>query len=527
MEFSTLFAWLADIQVNGTGEMIILGATAAGLLIAAQVAFKIRRRLRRAAASRRSSSNRKPVRADMVATVLAAGLILGLSVRFMYGFFGAIGIHGPERLIFCAVLEICLLAVALRSRHIRLLRQERKDALKADQDRIWQQVADGEIDAETGADKAAQIQAQLDAIRLRGVNDVLVWVLAVIIGVLSAWEATMADERLVRFLVPIIAATMWELALGADVEDQRVSAVALTWIDHLKTFFRYWLVKLHLVPPTKRDAKDEDREQRLTKLVSVSHKLHTLDQQTEKTVSSADRQGLGKQRAKLATKQRKHILDLQARGQWTPDTLLELAQRLDAVYRAIELTAPAKVRALVDHATAGGHEFDWTADTGEIKAIQDAAGMADAPVSPAPSGHQVSAQEDGERPLGTAHVNPVSARSERSVSAPGERPSARVSAPGERPSARTERPAVSAQALGEDAEGGTKTFVSARGTKFTAPSKVPAEAAVWIVEQWESGEDVKGPKVAEQFEVGHSTGRRYLSELRAHNAELCEQLQIA
>ncbi|HLS33067.1 MAG TPA: hypothetical protein VK039_05725, partial [Brevibacterium sp.] len=152
----------------------------------------------------------------------------------------------------------------------------------------------------------------------------------------AALEAPTQHEQVARFIVPFIAATMWELALGADVEDQRVTATAAHWIDRIKSGFAALgrslvsvAVTFGWVPPTSSDATEKHREKQMTKLVGVSHQIHTAEE--------ARKSG-------LLDKQRKLILGLQARGQWTTETLAELSERLDVIYRAVELTAPAVVR---------------------------------------------------------------------------------------------------------------------------------------------------------------------------------------
>lgn len=322
MAETTLLEQLTGVQLTDTGQAALLGAGFAAVIIAGQTTFKLTRAIRAAVAR----PGRRPLRADMVATVIGAGLVLALSIEGMWRFFGGIGMPYWARIAFAAVFEICLLAVALRARHTRLLRQARRDALielrskRSDED-----------------SSAAALDAQIASIRLRGINDALVWVFAGVIGILAALEAPTPHEQVARFLVPFIAATMWELALGADVEDQRVTAAAAHWIDRVKAAFTALgrslvsvSVKFGWVPPTSADATEQYREKQMTKLVDVSHQIHTAD---------------GKRKPRLLDKQRRLILGLQARGQWSGETLTELGQRLDVLYRAEDLTAPSTVRA--------------------------------------------------------------------------------------------------------------------------------------------------------------------------------------
>lgn len=321
MAETTLLEQLTGVQLTDAGQAALLGAGFAAVIIAGQLVFKLLRAIRRAA----TRPGRRAPRADMVATVIGAGLVLALSIEGMWRFFGGIGMPYWARIAFAAVFEICLLAVALRARHTRLLRQARRDALielrskRSDED-----------------SSAAALDAQIASIRLRGINDALVWVFAGIIGILAALEAPTPHEQVARFLVPFIAATMWELALGADVEDQRVTAAAAHWIDRVKAGFAAMgrslvsvSVKLGWVPPTSADATEQYREKQMTKLVDVSHQIHT----------SSD-----KRKSRLLDRQRRLILGLQARGQWTSETLTELGARLDVLYRAEDLTAPSTVR---------------------------------------------------------------------------------------------------------------------------------------------------------------------------------------
>jgi len=321
----TLLEQLTGVDFSNPAQAVFLGAGFAAVIVAGQSAFKISRAVRLAAAERRRRLNRRPLRPDMVATMIGAGLVLALSVEGMWRFFGAINMPPLARIAFAAVFEICLIAVALRARHIRLLRQVRREALLDERERV----ADGTAEA-------ARLDAQIRAIRLRGLNDFLVWVLAAVIGLLAALEAPNQEEQVFRFLVPFVAATMWELALGADVEDQRVTAVARTWGTKAKAAASAIVracvsvaIYFGWTPPTSADASTKFREKVMTKLVAVSHQIHTT---------------AGDARDKLLAQQRALILDLQARGQWGADTMAELAERLDALYRAFELTAPAAVR---------------------------------------------------------------------------------------------------------------------------------------------------------------------------------------
>lgn len=321
----TLLEQLTGVDMSSPLQAAIFGGAFAAVIVAGQAAFKISSALHRGAVQRRPRSNRRPTRADMVATMIGAGLVLALSVEGMWRFFGAIGMPPLGRIAFAAVFEICLLAVALRARHTRLLRQCRRDELLKRRANL----------ADSSAE-AARLDAQIRGIRLRGLNDFLVWVLAAVIGLLAALEAPNQEEQVFRFLVPFVAATMWELALGADVEEQRVTAVARTWGTKAKAaaaavgracvsvaIFFGW------TPPTSADASTKFREKIMTRLVAVSHQIHTTT---------------GDVKVKLLAQQRRLILDLQARGQWSAETMAELRERLDALYRAHELTAPDAVR---------------------------------------------------------------------------------------------------------------------------------------------------------------------------------------
>jgi hypothetical protein len=323
MATPTLLEQLTGVGFSDPVQAAILGGTFAAVIVAGQAGFKISHALRLAAAERRQRANRRPLRADMVATMIGAGLVLALSVEGMWRFFGAIGMPPLARIAFAAVFEICLLAVALRARHIRLLRQARREAL---------------LNEREHADTAL-LDAQIRGIRLRGLNDLLVWVLAAVIGLLAALEAPNQEEQVFRFLVPFVAATMWELALGADVEDQRVTTVARTWGTKLKVAAAAVgracvsvAIYFGWTPPTSADASTKFREKVMTRLVAVSHQIHTTT---------------GDVKAALPQQQRELILDLQARGQWGPETMCELRERLDALYRAHELTAPDAVRPTV------------------------------------------------------------------------------------------------------------------------------------------------------------------------------------
>lgn len=321
MADTTLLEQLTGVQLTDAGQAALLGAGFAAVILAGQLVFKLTRAIRNAIAR----PGRRAPRADMVATILGAGLVLALSVEGMWRFFGAIGMPHWARISFAAVFEICLLAVALRARHTRLLRQSRKDLLTERRSKVSDEDS-----------SAGRLDAEIAAIRLRGINDALVWVFAGIIGILAALEAPTQHEQVARFLVPFIAATMWELALGADVEDQRVTAAARHWVDRVKAGFAAFgrsLVSLAVtvgwMPPTSSDATEQYRERQMTKLVKVSHQIHTAKDEAK---------------PKLLDDQRKLILGLQARGQWTRETLTELSERLDVIFRAVELTAPAAVR---------------------------------------------------------------------------------------------------------------------------------------------------------------------------------------
>ena len=321
MATPTLLEQLTGVDFSSPVQALLLGAGFAAVIVAGQAGFKISHALHLVAVERRQRNNRRPLRADMVATMIGAGLVLALSVEGMWRFFGVIGMPPLARIAFAAVFEICLLAVALRARHIRLLRQARREALLDERDR---------------ATDTAPLDAKIRGIRLRGLNDFLVWVLAAVIGLLAALEAPNQEEQVFRFLVPFVAATMWELALGADVEDQRVTTVARTWGTKAKAaagavgracvsvaIFFGWQ------PPTSANASMKFREKLMTRLVAVCHEIHTA---------------IGEAGKKLLERQRELILDLQARGQWDQGTMTELAERLDALYRAVELTAPDAVR---------------------------------------------------------------------------------------------------------------------------------------------------------------------------------------
>jgi hypothetical protein len=315
----TLLEQLTGVDFSDPVNAVLLGAGFAMVVGLIQGVFKA------AAAVRRARPSRRPLRPDMVATIIGAGLILALSIEGMWRFFGAINMPTWGRIAFAAVFEICLLAVALRARHIRLQRQARRDALIARREHLAADTAE-----------AKRLDAQIRAIRLRGLNDLLVWVFAAIIGILAALEAPTRPEQVARLVVPFIAATMWELALGADVEDQRVSATARGWGTKAKAaaaavgrFFVSVAITFGWTPPTSANASMKYREKLMTRLVSVCHQIHTAS---------------GEVKESLLERQRELILDLQARGQWGTDTMDELAQRLDALYRAVELTAPAAVR---------------------------------------------------------------------------------------------------------------------------------------------------------------------------------------
>lgn len=317
MAETTLLEQFTGTQIDNGIDLALLGAGFATVIVAAQLVFKITRAIHRAI----RRPGRRPLRADMIATAIGAGLVLALSIEGMWRFFGGIGMPYWARIAFAAVFEICLIAVALRARHTRLLRQARRDTLLEK--------------SATDADATEKLESQARSIRLRGINDVLVWVFAGVIGVLAALEAPTQHEQVARFLVPFIAATMWELALGADVEDQRVTAAAGHWIDRVKAGFTAVgrslvsiAVAVGWVPPTSADATEQYRERKMTKLVNISHKIHTAE---------------GK-KPKLLDKQRRIILGLQGRGQWSGQTLAELGERLDVLYRAEELTAPSNVR---------------------------------------------------------------------------------------------------------------------------------------------------------------------------------------
>lgn len=366
MAETTLLEQLTGVQIDDASQAAILGAGFAAVIIAGQLLFKIIRVIRAAVAR----PGRRPLRADMVATVIGAGLVLALSIEGMWRFFGGIGMPYWARIAFAAVFEICLLAVALRARHTRLLRQARRDALI--------ELRSKRSDEESSA---AALDAQIASIRLRGINDALVWVFAGIIGILAALEAPTPHEQVARFLVPFIAATMWELALGADVEDQRVTAAAAHWIDRVKTGFAAAgrslvsvAVKFGWVPPTSADATEQYREKQMTKLVDVSHQIHTAD---------------GKRKPRLLDKQRRLILGLQARGQWSGETLTELGQRLDVLYRAEDLTAPSTVRA-----PAAARPKPAPAPV-PLPAVEPRPTAERAPVLPAPRGR--AARAEGKR----------------------------------------------------------------------------------------------------------------------------------
>lgn len=324
MADTTLLEQLTGVQIDDISQAVILGAAFAAVILTGQIGFKLSRAIRHAIAR----PGRRSLRPDMIATVIGAGLVLALSVEGMWEFFGseAVRMDGAARIAFCAVFEICLIAVALRARHIRLLRQARKDELIADRQKLSDQ-----------DENTADLDEKIQAIRLRGINDLFVWALATVIGVLAAFEAT-GGEQFLRFIVPFVATSMWELALSADVEDQRVTTAAKHWIDRVKAGFAAFgractsiAVKFGWVPPTSADATEQYREKRMTQLVDVSHQIHTVD---------------GEEAAKLRSKQRRLILGLQARGQWTMETLTELSERLDVIYRAVELTAPSAVYAV-------------------------------------------------------------------------------------------------------------------------------------------------------------------------------------
>lgn len=321
----TLLEQLTGVNMSSPLQAAILGGAFAAVIVAGQAAFKISTAAHRAAVRRRQRSDRRPLRADMVATMIGAGLVLALSVEGMWRFFGAIGMPPVGRIAFAAVFEICLLAVALRARHTRLLRQARRDALLERRAKLAEHTTE-----------ATRLDAQIRGIRLRGLNDFLVWVLAAVIGLLAALEAPNQEEQVFRFLVPFVAATMWELALGADVEEQRVTAVARTWGTKAKAAAAAVgracvsvAIYFGWTPPTSADASSKFREKVMTRLVAVSHQIHTATDDVK---------------GKLPEQQRELILDLQARGQWSAETMAELRERLDSLYRAHELTAPDAVR---------------------------------------------------------------------------------------------------------------------------------------------------------------------------------------
>src|SRR5690625_1772734 len=116
MAETSLLEQITGVRLNDAEQILLLGAGFAAVIVAAQILFWACRAIRHTI---RDRAGRLPLRADMIATILGAGLVLALSVEGMWQFFGAIGMPYWGRIAFAAVFEICLLAVALRARHTR------------------------------------------------------------------------------------------------------------------------------------------------------------------------------------------------------------------------------------------------------------------------------------------------------------------------------------------------------------------------------------------------------------------------
>lgn len=174
-------------------------------------------------------------------TVVAAAIATATAVNGMWHVFGdALGLDGPARVVLVGFLEIALMTSAIRSR-VAIL--EHRPA---------------------GGDAAA------------------VWVLALASAGLSAADADTPLARALRFIVPLVAAWMWDRTLAADRRrahqtrgDQPqtdTESIAWRWTP------RRLAVAAGLADPTRRESTDIDHARRLARLTRARIRLAVLTQ---------------------------------------------------------------------------------------------------------------------------------------------------------------------------------------------------------------------------------------------------------
>ena len=173
-------------------------------------------------------------------TIVAAIVATATALNGMWHVFGdALGLDWPARLILVGFLEIPLVTSAIRAR-VAIL--EGRPA---------------------GGDGAAM------------------WVLALVSAGLSAADAATWLARALRFVVPLVAAWMWDGSLAADrhrtqpaldQHGQPVAAEGIAW----RWSPRRLAVRLGLADPTHRPSSDVDRARRLARLTRARLRLAVL-----------------------------------------------------------------------------------------------------------------------------------------------------------------------------------------------------------------------------------------------------------
>lgn len=104
-----------------------------------------------------------------------------------------------------------------------------------------------------------------------GVDDVAVWVLAVITGVLAATDTTSWKAALGRLVLPLVAAFLFERAISAERSDRVKRRRVIHWRNPLERV----AVRLGLASAREETVEQVDRARRLAKLARIAYRAQT------------------------------------------------------------------------------------------------------------------------------------------------------------------------------------------------------------------------------------------------------------
>lgn len=195
-----------------------MAAAAAGLLLAVLAWRGVRR-----------VASGHHVRADDVLTFVVAGVATAVAVTGMWRFFGVVlGIGGPERAGFAAVLELATFAEAVRAKR------------------------------------------NMAGFGSAGQDGIAMWALAALSGVLAAWSAGSLAAAAFRLTMPLVAAWLWHRGLA--LARRRATGRVIHW----RLTAERTLVRLGLADPTEREASEVAAVRRVTVLAQSAKRLRLL-----------------------------------------------------------------------------------------------------------------------------------------------------------------------------------------------------------------------------------------------------------